>query len=140
MSMFKPKIRRPALAVRKVDWTAFLAPSVLVLAALLAALPVRGETLIDPTRPANAPRAVSTGGEVVEVQARVTAVFVAGGRRVAVLDGRVVKAGDRFGDIVVQEVLADGVRYLRSGRSEVVRLPRQDARVRHSAGGEESNP
>ncbi len=137
--MFHRHPRKLSATVRKLEWAAVLAPTVLLVAALMAAMPARAETLMDPTRPANAPRAVS-GGVAVEASARVTAVFLAGGRRVAVLDGRVVKAGDRLGDLVVQEVLADGVRYLRGGRSEVVRLPRQDARVRHSAGGEESNP
>jgi hypothetical protein len=92
---------------------------------------VHADSLTDPMRPANLP---ARSGVVSDTAAaRVTAVFLANGRRVAVLDGRVVKQGDRFGDLTIQEVLADGVRYSRGGRSEIARLPRQDARVRRSA-------
>jgi MSHA biogenesis protein MshK len=96
------------------------------------------ETLIDPTRPANAPTraVVASSGEAA---ARVSAVFQTGGRRVAVLDGKVVKAGDRIGDAIVQEVMTDGVRLSRGGRIEVARLPKQAASVRRGA-AEESNP
>jgi MSHA biogenesis protein MshK len=108
------------------------------IAALLTVAGARAETLVDPTRPANAPaRAVAASGG--EAAARVSAVFQSGGRRVAVLDGKVVKAGDRFGDAVVQEVMADGVRLARGGRIEVARLPKQAASVRRGA-AEESNP
>jgi MSHA biogenesis protein MshK len=90
----------------------------------------RADTLIDPTRPVHAPtKALSTvrGSEPVS---RLTAIFQSNDRRVAVLDGRVVKVGDRIGDIVIQEILLDSVRYARAGRVEIVRLPKQAAAVR----------
>jgi MSHA biogenesis protein MshK len=99
---------------------------------LLAASFAYADSLIDPKRPANLPARTGVVRDA-EPSSRVTAVFLANGRRVAVLDGRVVKQGDRFGDLVIEEVLADGVRFTRGGRSEVARLPRQDARVRRSA-------
>jgi hypothetical protein len=48
-----------------------------------------------------------------------------------VLDGRVVKNGDRIGDLVIQEISADSVRYTRAGRVEIARLPTQAAVVRN---------
>jgi MSHA biogenesis protein MshK len=105
--------------------------SVAALLLLSLASLAHADPLIDPMRPANLPRAAAPRD--AEPASRVSAVFLANGRRVAVLDGRVVKQGDRMGDLVIQEVLADGVRYTRGGRSEIVRLPRQDARVRRSA-------
>jgi len=100
------------------------------LAFLLVAPLAHADVLIDPTRPANAPTKSSSAVRSIEAVARVTAIFKSGDRRVAVLDGRVVKAGDRIGDVVIQEVLADGVRYTRAGRVEIVRIPKQAAVVR----------
>jgi MSHA biogenesis protein MshK len=90
----------------------------------------RADTLIDPTRPANAP-AKATAVRGVEPVSLLTAVFKSGDRRVAVLDGRVVKDGDRIGDIVIQEISADSVRYTRAGRVAIARLPKQAALVRN---------
>jgi MSHA biogenesis protein MshK len=90
------------------------------------------DTLVDPTRPANAPTK-STAVRGAEPVSLLTAVFKSGDRRVAVLDGRVVKNGDRIGDIVIQEILADSVRYTRAGRVEIARLPTQAAVVRNDA-------
>ncbi len=109
----------------------------LLLLLLLTASAAHADTLIDPTRPAYAPTKSSSPAarSADPTTARVTAVFQNGDRRVAVLDGRVVKVGDRVGDIVIQEVLADGVRYTRAGRVEVVRLPQQAAQVRSAGKG-----
>ena len=114
--------------------------------ALLSLMWVAGaqaETLVDPTRPAFAAPSKQTASQPV-MESRVSAIFLSGDRRVAVFDGRVVKAGDRVGDAVIQEVLADGVRYARGGRVEVARLPKQAAAVRgmtrqHQI-AQESNP
>jgi MSHA biogenesis protein MshK len=99
--------------------------------AVAIALSAHAETLIDPTRPAAyAPtRSASTAQRVVEAP-RVTAIFQTNGKRVAVFDGRVVKAGDQVGNVTIQEVLVDGVRLSRAGRVETLRLPQQAAAVR----------
>jgi MSHA biogenesis protein MshK len=104
--------------------------AVCVLWAVCAAVAAGAEALVDPMRPA---MASGNGGTREIVVARVTAVFNAGERRVAVLDGRLVKAGDRVGDLVVNEILADGVRYTRGGRVETARLPKQAADVRRKS-------
>ena len=94
---------------------------------------VHADALIDPTRPAFAPTKSAAVTHATEAASHVTAIFQTGGRRVAVIDGRVVKDGDRFGDVAIQEILADGVRITRAGRVEVVRLPKQAAPVRSDA-------
>jgi len=94
------------------------------------------DPLIDPTRP---PVTVHKSGPVnlAEPVVHVTAIFSSGERRVAVLDGQVVKVGDRVGVVTVQEITPDGVRYLRAGRVEFARLPKQAATVRRDAAGAE---
>jgi len=72
----------------------------------------------------------SPSAKPVESGVRVTGIFSKGDRRVAVVNGQVVKAGDRVGDVLVKEVSADGVKYERAGRIEVARLPKQAAQVR----------
>jgi MSHA biogenesis protein MshK len=102
----------------------------LLLALAVGIAYAKADTLIDPTRPANAP-AKATAIRGVEPVSQLTAIFKSGDRRVAVLDGRVVKSGDRIGDLVIQEISADSVRYTRAGRVEIARLPTQAAVVRN---------
>lgn len=106
----------------------------IALALMLAASCAHADALIDPTRPAFAStKSSSPMARSVDPVARVTAIFQSGERRVAVFDGRVVKAGDRIGDVAIQEILADGVRFTRAGRVELARLPKQAASVRSEA-------
>jgi MSHA biogenesis protein MshK len=87
-------------------------------------------TLTDPMRPAFASTKSAASARPAEAAVRLTAIFKTGEHRVAVIDGKVVKSGDRIGDLQVQEILADSVRYTRGGRSETARLPSQAATVR----------
>ena len=96
----------------------------------LATSLAHADTLIDPTRPIASKSAPVRN---VEHIAQVTAIFHSGKRCVAVLDGKVVKAGDRIGDITIQEITTEGVRYARAGRVEFARLPKQAAAVRRDA-------
>jgi hypothetical protein len=91
------------------------------------------DALVDPTRPAFAPTKSSPTARSIDPVSRVTAIFQSGERRVAVIDGQVVKAGDRIGDVVIQEILVDGVRFMRGGRVEVARLPKPAVSVRSDA-------
>jgi MSHA biogenesis protein MshK len=100
----------------------------------VAASFAHADTLIDPTRPAFAQAKSSAVARSVDPTSSLTAIFLSGERRVAVLDGKVVKAGDRVGDIVIQEISADSVRFTRAGRVESARLPKQAASVRSDAG------
>ena len=94
-----------------------------------------GDALIDPTRPISAPSKATPTARAEPRAARVSAVIVNGGRRVAVFDGRVVKAGDKVGDIVIHEILTDGVRFSRGAQTEVARLPKQTIVVRKPDSG-----
>jgi MSHA biogenesis protein MshK len=87
------------------------------------------DSLGDPMRPANAQASSSAARSVAPKGSRVTAIFASGERRVAVFDGRVVRPGDRVGNAVILDVLADGVRFAQSGRIEIARLPKQSVVV-----------
>lgn len=89
----------------------------LVLAAFTAA---HAEPLRDPTRPPQAPGAHASAREVPPV---LTAVFTAGERRTAIFNGRLVKAGDTVGAFLIEDVLADGVRYRHAGAMHDLHLP-----------------
>ena len=91
----------------------------------------RADGLPDPTRPAfavnNKPAAP---GKAAPQAVRLTAIISRGATRVAILDGKVVQAGDRVADGDVSEILVDGVRIERAGHSELLKLPSQAIVVR----------
>jgi hypothetical protein len=73
----------------------------------------------DPMRPAGAtavarPRAVSS----LKLEG-----VIAGAVRVAIVNGRLVRAGDEVAGVKILEVLADGVRYSRAGQIQSLLLP-----------------
>lgn len=107
---------------------------------VLASSAVSGADLVDPTRPPVVARKASPNAPVQEATPRVTAIIQTGDRRVAVFYGQVVKAGDRVGDMYIESVTAEGVRYRRSGRVEFARLPAQAATVRRNIDSEETEP
>jgi hypothetical protein len=75
--------------------------------------------LVDPTRPATASDAGSAPQNgVVRVQAIVSRAKT----RVAVVDGRLVRAGDRIAGVLIEEVTPEGVRYSQDGRHGFVRV------------------
>lgn len=115
--------------------TTFLEALVLTMALTIAA-PSSADSLGDPMRPAGAKAAASSSVRGAPRGSRVTAIFTSGERRVAVFDGRVVRAGDRVGDAVILDVLSDGVRFAQSGRIEIVRLPKQSVVVRRERANE----
>ena len=104
----------------------------LPLTALLAiGATVHAETLRDPTRPATA-RAVTQSAEVASV--RLEAIMGSGTRRLAIVNGKIVRTGDRVGGALIQEIGSDSIRYTRNGRSETARIAKDSMRVRESAG------
>lgn len=96
-----------------------------------AAVAVGAEALADPTRPSSAAASSDLGPEVVGVH--VEAIVSRAGSRVAIVNGRLVRAGDRLGSIWIEEVTADGVRYLQNGRSSVARGPATPLSVRRAS-------
>lgn len=95
------------------------------------------DRLMDPTQPAYA-RPADNGETLPPV--RVEAILQSGERRLAIVNGKVVRDGDRLGAIQILEVRADGVRYLRNGATNIARLTEKSLRVRHNVvqGEEES--
>lgn len=87
------------------------------------------DRLADPTRPADA-RPETNGDTLAAV--RVEAILQSGERRLAIVNGKVVRAGDRVGAIQILEVNVDGVRYSRAGESHVARLEARSMQVRRN--------
>lgn len=89
------------------------------------------EGLIDPTRPTTATghsAASHACGVCVE------AIVTRQEGSFAVVNGRVVRAGDRFSDISIEEVTPDGVKYSQAGHRGFARLHQEklDPRVTRS--------
>jgi hypothetical protein len=79
-----------------------------------------GNLLVDPTRPVSAtdsPLAAREPGGV-----HVQAIVIRADSRVAVVDGRVVRAGDHIANVFIEEVTPEGVRYSQDGHSRFARL------------------
>lgn len=93
------------------------------------------ERLADPTRPAHAraPAPVQQASDL-----RLEAVLKSGDRHVAIVNGRVVRAGDLIGDARIEEVSSGAVRYSRGGQSRMLRLQEHAMQVRRNVAKEES--
>jgi MSHA biogenesis protein MshK len=88
----------------------------------------RAETLLDPTRPATAREATqspATGALQIE------AIMDSGPRRIAIINGKIVRAGDRIGTALIEEIHSDSIRYTRDGRSSISRITKPKLQVRH---------
>ncbi len=110
-----------------------------VLPLLASGAAARANGLVDPTRPAGATDPVAAAPEPGEV--RVQAIIRRDGSRVAVVDGRVVHAGDRIASVTIEEVTPDGVRYSLDGRSRFARLKcPTPLTVRHGAPAQRGLP
>jgi MSHA biogenesis protein MshK len=88
-------------------------------AALLLAATASSQVIRDPMRPAGAAPAV---------RARAASTFklegvISGSVRVAIVNGRLVRAGDDVGGAKILEVLSHGVRYSRGGKVHTLLLP-----------------
>ena len=106
----------------RMPWVAAaLAGAPLAVAAVRAA-----EPLVDPTRPVAARAAAYEDTSGVHVQAIVSRA----GSRIAIVDGKVVHAGDRVANVVIEEVTPEGVRYSQDGRSGFARLASPKVTVR----------
>jgi len=84
----------------------------------------------DPTRPmqAGAVRMPRANGTL-----KVEAIFFSSERTLAIVNGTVVRAGDRIGKAKIEEIFRDGVRYTTDGQSRVTRLDQSSLRVRGTA-------
>jgi hypothetical protein len=91
------------------------------LAALLLAMSAKAaaDRLADPTRP---PQASDTNGAPSYEGVRVEAVLRSKERDLAIVNGKIVRAGDRVSGVQIEAILVDGVRYVRDGQVHVARL------------------
>jgi hypothetical protein len=101
-----------------------LAPLTLLL--LTAAIAQAGE-LRDPTRPATLGRPAVTS---LESGVRLEAVLGTGEARRAIVNGRIVRAGERVGNVLITSITDDSIQYVQSGRTLVAKLPTQKVAVR----------
>jgi MSHA biogenesis protein MshK len=94
----------------------------LVLLALVAALNAAGaaELLRDPTRPTNEVPAARTAPATSSL--RVSAVFISGERRVAIVNGQRVREGEVISGATVSKIEADKVSFTRKGDTLAVPL------------------
>jgi MSHA biogenesis protein MshK len=87
------------------------------------------DRLVDPTRPANArPAAAAERIDAV----RLEAIMRSDGAYVAIVSGKVVRAGDRVGNARIEEILPNGIRYSRDGRSFTAQLDNKAMHVRRN--------
>lgn len=76
------------------------------------------QPLTDPTRPTAASDRGVEDASGVQLQA----LIVRAGTRVAIVSGHLVRAGDRIGDVRIEAVTPEGVRYSQNGHSAFARL------------------
>ena len=91
------------------------------LAALLLTMSARAaaDSLVDPTRP---PQASDAASAPLQDGLRVEAVLRSKERDLAIVNGKIVRAGDRVGGVQIEAILVDGIRYVRNGQVHVARL------------------
>ena len=88
------------------------------------------DRLVDPTRPTHA-KAVAAATKT-ENGIRLEAILRSQGTHLAIVNGKVVRAGDRLGTTRIDEVLADGIRYTRDGRTHTAHLSSNAMQVRRN--------
>ena len=86
------------------------------------------DRLVDPTRPSNARVAVAYTPDVVHLEA----ILRSSDRELAIVNGKIVRVGDRVGEARIDAILPDSVRYTRDGKSYVARLEAKSIDIRHN--------
>jgi hypothetical protein len=105
-------------------------PYLATLLLTMTAQAVLADRLVDPTRPANARPASTT--QKVAAPVRLEAILRSNGVDVAIVNGKVVRAGDVVGATRIDAVLPDGIRYTRDGQSHTARLDTKGMQVRRN--------
>lgn len=98
--------------------------------ALLLCAQLQAAQLTDPTRPSGAPQPAA-GTAQVSAPLRLEGILHSATRAVAIVDGRLVKAGEWIGNARIDAIGRDCVHYTRAGRKAVLRLA-APIKVRHS--------
>jgi hypothetical protein len=87
--------------------------------------------LHDPTRPAQlgpGPAISAPGVEAI----RLEAILDSGGTRRAIVNGKIVREGERVAGVQVTAINEASIQYVRAGRSHVATLPTRKVSVRGS--------
>jgi MSHA biogenesis protein MshK len=104
--------------------------SLLPLCALLLASAAHADGIRDPMRPAGvapgAPRALNV--QTLRLEGVIGTV-----NRVAIINGRLVRAGESVGGVKILEVFANGVRFERAGKITTLTLPVTASSAVHAA-------
>lgn len=105
-----------------------IARMAMAMAALLP-LAAGAQALVDPTRPPDAPLFADGAAAEARRGPQLQSVLVSDhGRRVAVIDGRTVRVGDRIGNASVASIAGTSVVLRRGKASETLRLyPKPEA-------------
>lgn len=95
-----------------------------LLAGVLLAPGGMAQSMVDPTRPADAPLAgLDSPASAVRTAPQLQSVLVASsGRRVAVINGQTVRVGDKVGDASVTGIADNSVQLRRGKALETLRL------------------
>lgn len=98
----------------------------LALGSCAAALPGVANTMVDPTRPAEylSDTVIESDLQTGEVEWRLSAIRIVSGRGTAVLNGKLVRSGDKLGKAQVMEIKPGAVVLDQDGRRFVVELLR----------------
>ena len=92
----------------------------LCLAPLLLSTGVQAQTFRDPMRPPGTATATLRPAKASSLKLE---GVISGAVRVAIVNGRLVRAGDEIAGARIIEVLANGVRYSRAGQVQILVLP-----------------
>jgi hypothetical protein len=82
----------------------------------------RAEGFRDPMRPAGTAPAAASQARQPDHSLKLEGV-IAGTRRVAIVNGRLVRTGDVIAGARIVDVLATGIRYERAGKTQTLTLP-----------------
>lgn len=108
-------------------------PCTLLLGCFAGVALAQAAQFADPTRPPNA-AAEAAGVPAARAGPQLQSVLISPARRVAVISGRTVALGDKFGEATVASITESGVLLKYAGRSETLRLiPGVEKRERHAA-------
>ena len=89
---------------------------------LAAGAVTRAEGFRDPMRPAGAAPAAAEKSRQPVYSLKLEGV-IAGAKRVAIVNGRLVRTGDVIAGARITEVFATGIRYERAGKTQTLTLP-----------------
>jgi len=105
--------------------------TLLATAAMISALlasSARAGDLRDPMRPATLPSTIARPSVIAPL--KLEAVMGSSRSRIAIVDGKLVRTGERVSGALVTEITADRIRYSRGGKEQTALLPPNKVSVR----------